>query len=584
MQADRSRPGSRPEKLRRMGAVPSLLGGALGLSLLLGAQDGAQSAEGSIDEAACTGLAGRSIDASAVGLPTRGAKVTAAAWTLAAPATVDASGKSVPAMPPFCKLMGAVAPVDQAASAINFQVNLPAVWNGKAVQYGGGGFNGVLITGLDFLRDSPPDVPAPLMQGYATLGTDSGHQADALPEIQAFALNEEMLINFAFASYKKVHDVAVELMRGSYGRAPERFYYFGGSEGGREGLTMAQRFPNDYDGVVSAVPVINWTALQAAGTRNGVVQQNGGWLNPAKVATLGKAVLAACDQLDGLADGIVSHHEGCAAAFDAKALRCPGGGDGADGCLSDAQIRAVNTFHTPYEPGVPLANGVVAYPGWGYGGEDQPGGMVQWTTGPKPPAFPLPPPSEQSRGWYYGSGAVRYFIARDPGYDPRRFEPSKFATRMAEVSRLMDSTDPDLSAFLARGGRLILKENMADYAQSPFAGIDYYKAVVAGMGQDTVDRFARLYLSPGSNHSGSGVRGTDGSPIPQYVDLLAALDAWVEKGEAPGDHLIQTSQAAQPPFAVTSSRPMCRYPGYPRYNGSGDPLVAASFTCTKPAS
>jgi feruloyl esterase len=155
---------------------------------------------------------------------------------------------------------------------------------------------------------------------------------------------------------------------------------------------------------------------------------------------------------------------------------------------------------------------------------------------------------------------------------------------MGEISALMDSTDPDLSAFQARGGKLILKENTADYAQSPFAGIEYYKSVVARMGQEAADRFIRLYVSPGSNHSGTGVRGTDGSPIPQHVDLLAALDAWVEKNEAPGDHLVQTSQTTQPPFTVLSSRPMCRYPGYPRYNGSGDPLQAVSYRCATSSS
>jgi feruloyl esterase len=560
------------------------LAAAVGTSLLLGLHGGAEATQGAGGEAACSGLAGRTIDAASIGLPTGGTRIESAVPMAEAPAAVDASDKFIPAMPPFCKVLGAIAPIDLAAPAIRFQINLPVAWNGKAVQYGGGGFNGVLITGLEPLRDVPPDVPPPLMQGYVTLGTDSGHQADTLPEIQAFALNDEALTNFAFASYKKVHDVAVELMRVRYGRAPSRFYYYGGSEGGREGLTMAQRFPADYDGIVSAVPVINWTALQAAGTRNGIVQQNGGWLGPAKVATLGRAVLAACDGLDGLEDGIVSHHEGCAAAFDAKTLRCPDGRDAGDACLSDAQIAAVAAFHAPYRMGVPLANGVAGYPGWGHGGEDQPGGMVQWQTGPQPPAFPLPLPTEQSRGWYYGSGAIRYFIARDPAYDPRSFAPAAFAGRVAEVSALMDSTDPDLSAFLARGGRLILKENMADYAQSPFAGIDYYRAVVARMGQATADRFVRLYLSPGSNHSGSGVRGTDGSPIPQYVDLLGALDAWVEQGQAPGDHLVQTSQAAKPPFAVMSSRPMCRHPNYPRYDGSGDPLVATSYTCTAPAS
>ena len=174
-----------------------------------------------------------------------------------------------------------IAPLDPKSYPINIEINLPLEWNGKAVQYGGGGFNGVLITGLDPLRDQPPELPPPVVRGYMSFGTDSGHVAKDLPEIQAFALNDEALVNFAYAAYKKTRDLALEVAGTFYGRKPERLYYFGGSEGGREGLTMAQRFPDDYDGIVSVVPVVNWVALQSAGNRTGIVQQNGGWLNAA---------------------------------------------------------------------------------------------------------------------------------------------------------------------------------------------------------------------------------------------------------------------------------------------------------------
>ena len=132
------------------------------------------------------------------------------------------------------------------------------------------------------------------------------------------------MVNFAYAAYKKTRDLALEVAVEFYGNKPERLYYFGGSEGGREGLTMAQRFPNDYDGIVSIVPVINWVALQSAGNRTGIVQQNGGWLNAAKLALVRKAVVAACDADDGLADGIISRYEDCAKKFDAKTAALPG--------------------------------------------------------------------------------------------------------------------------------------------------------------------------------------------------------------------------------------------------------------------
>jgi feruloyl esterase len=344
---------------------------------------------------------------------------------------------------------------------------------------------------------------------------------------------------------------------------------------------MAQRFPADYDGVVSVVPVISWVGLQVAGNRSGIVQQNGGWLPATKVAVLRKAVVTACDNIDGLEDGIISNYEKCGSVFSTATLRCPSNQE-SDTCLTNAQLAAVDVLHSPYQFKFSLANGVMAYPGFGYGGEDQPGGASQWVWGAKPAAFPAPQGSGQGQAWYYGNGAIRFFIVRDPKFNPLEFSPDAHAERMRNISGLMDSTNPDLSAFAARGGKLIMKENMADYAQSPFAGIGYYKSVVERMGQPVVDRFFRLYVAPGANHGGRGVSGTSGAPIPQYVDLLSILDAWVDMGQAPSDAPIQTTQDPTAPFAVTAARPMCRYPRFPRYIGSGNPNSASSFTCVAP--
>jgi feruloyl esterase len=520
----------------------------------------------------CAALAGRSIDPKLIGLASGAAGVTSAAIERM-PASPAAAEPSVA----YCKVLGEIAPRDAAAPPIRFEINLPESWNRKAVQYGGGGFNGVLITGLDPLRDARLETPVPVARGFATWGTDSGHDNAKLPEIQAFALNDEALENFAFAAYKKVRDAAVEIARLHYGEAPRRVYFYGGSEGGREGLTMAQRFPADFDGIVSVVPVINWVGLQAAGARNGIALMGPGWLSPAKVKTLHKAVMEACDARDGLADGIVSRYASCTTVFDPHKLRCADGHD-SETCLTDAQIAAVETIRKPYVFPFGLANRVTSYPGYNYGGEDQPDGMVAWSSGPKPPVYPLPPPVEQSRAWYFGAGAVRYFLAGDPNLDPREFRPDAFKARIARISALMDSTDPDLSRFAVRGGKLILKENMSDFAQSPFAGIEYYKSVVAKLGQGAVDQFVRFYVTAGANHGGTGVSSVDGAPLPRGVDLLEAIDAWADHGTAPGA-LVQVAQEAKPPFAVTASRPMCRYPAWPRYKGEGSPKEAGSFEC-----
>ncbi len=549
----------------------SVVAAALLLSGLLGATPGLAG-----DAVGCAKLRGLRIPATDIGLPSHGA-VIAAAMAETAPAN-----PSVPeAKIEFCRLLGVIAPVDPRAPEIAIEINLPFTWNRKALQYGGGGYNGVLVTGLAPLRDAPLDLPTPLARGYATWGTDSGHEASALPEIEAFALNDEALTNFAYAAYKKTHDVALRVLMAFYAQTPVKTYYFGGSEGGREGLALAQRFPADYDGIVSIVPVIDWTGLIAAGSRNGVAELQGGWLSPAKVRLLAKAALAACDALDGLADGVISRAEACSAAFDPRRLRCREGRDAGDTCLSDAQLETVETLHRPYAFGFAAANGIEAYPPWLYGGEDQPGGMIDWVTGSEPATVPAKAPPAQGRQWYYASGGIRYVIARDPRFDPRSFSPAAFADRLREVSALMDATDPDLNAFRVRGGKLILKENAADFAQSPLAGIDYYKAVVARLGRAEAESFVRLYVAPGANHGGAGISGSDGSPVPQGVDLLGALDAWASAGTAP-ETLIQTTQAPAPPFATIAARPLCRYPLYPRYRGTGDPRDAASFICTSP--
>ncbi|HLX81027.1 MAG TPA: tannase/feruloyl esterase family alpha/beta hydrolase [Burkholderiales bacterium] len=530
--------------------------------------------------AACAALA-QPIPAAAIGLPTSGASIESA--TLVAPSPLSVRPKVpfappppeiavAPALPEYCQVNGAIAPVDPKAPPIRFQVNLPTQWNGNSLQYGGGGFNGTLISGLALTPSARPDRAAPLALGYVTYGTDSGHQNAANVPLQAFALNDEALVNFAHASYKKVRDVAVELMKRRYGAAPKQLYFFGSSEGGREGITMAQRYPADFDGIFSRVPVVNWVALQAAGTRAGVAQFGDGWLSPAATRLVGEAVIVACDARDGLADGIVSDYEDCLRTFDAAKLRCTAGQT--TGCLSEAQLKSVMAIQTPLRLDFALANGLRGYPSWGRGGESAAGtgpvgGWPSWQSGDAP--HTLPPGPMSSRAWLYGSGAIQYFIARDPNFDPRRFNPDDYAGRMREVSALMDSTNPDLTVFMARGGKLVISVHMADYAQSPYAGIEYYKSVVARMGQPAADSFLRLYVTPGADHMGMGA--------PSSVDMVEVLSEWVERGKAPGD-LVQAAYDLKPPFTVAATRPMCRYPAFPRYRG-GDTGKAESFECAQ---
>jgi feruloyl esterase len=546
------------------GALPMLLAAACLVC-------GATSSEAATT---CVDLKTLRIAASEITLPTSGASISSSQL-----ATVPANPATPGATQEYCKVLGAIAPVDPSAPPINFEVNLPIEWNGKAVQYGGGGSNGTLVTGLGALRDARRDTPVPIARGFATWGTDSGHQNEKLPEPRAFALNDESFVNMAYASYKKTYDVARRLVQAFYDRAPSKIYFYGGSEGGREALMMAQRFPAAFDGIVSVVPVAHYVGGGLARTRLSMLQRDGGWISPAKVKLIHGAVIAACDRLDGLADGVISAYETCTSVFDVSTLRCPGGTDAGDGCLSDKQIAVDRVIHSPLQYPFPLKNGVTTFPGWNYGGEDQPGGMVDAVTGAEAPQFPIVTARTQSDAWITADAFVRLYYARDAKYNTLQFSPEAFAARLREVSELFDATDPDLSAFFKRGGKLILKGNGADYTRSLLQEVSYYKAVVAKMGQAQVDSFIRFYVTPGVNHGGEGVM-SGGAPVPSDVDLLGALDGWADGGRAPGV-LTQLAQERDAPFRVTASRPMCLYPQYPRYNGQGDPSAASSFTCTK---
>ena len=528
--------------------------------------------------AACTALGKVTIASSEFGVPSGAASIDSATLVAGSALAIAEKGPTpaariTPETPHHCRLIGRIAPIDTKAPPIRFQVNLPLNWNGRSVQYGGGGFNGTLITATGLPPAARFDKPSPLAQGYVTYGTDSGHETKQGEPPQAFAMNDEALVNFAHASYKKVRDAAVAIMNRAYGSPPEKLYFLGSSEGGREGLTMAQRYPADFHGIFSRVPVINWTGLQMAGTRNGIATMGDAWLTPAHAKLVGDAVIAACDASDGTADNLVANPAACRKAFDVAKLQCKAG-QAADTCLNDGQVRAVKALHSPYKVPFKLANGVNEYPGWGVSGENlapfgPTGGWRAWWLGASAPK--QPPEPTNSIAWVYGSGAMRYFYAKDPNYDVTKFKPEEHKKRILEVSAMMDSTNPDLSKFRARGGKLIILENMADYAQSPYAGINYVESVKDKMGAGTTNRFVRLYTAPGVDHVGSGA--------PANVDMLDVLADWVERGKAPGT-LEVVEQKVETGFAVTRSLPLCQWPLWPKYN-SGDTAKASSFTCSR---
>lgn len=514
--------------------------------------------------AACTALGGTKIAATSIGAPGNGATV-ASATLVAASSTAGE----------YCQLNGTIAPVDATAPNINFEVNLPTAWNKKALQYGGGGFDGTLITGLAALDMAPAGSSTPLARGYVTFGDDSGHQSKSITD-GSFAANDEALANYGGLTLKKTHDVAMLLLKARYGTAPTKTYFFGSSTGGRDGLTVIQRWPADYDGIVVNRPALNYTGLRLSNVVLGrALYLNGGsgWLDVNKTVLLENAVTKACDTLDGVADGIISNVAACKLQAPAvlAALRCPAGKDTGDTCLSDAQIATVNTIASPMLLPYPLANSVTRYAGYNIlAGSVFAGPYTTRNFGSSPtPANPAG--KNDANQWVTGDQWVKYFITRIPTFNSLTFDPlnpGAYQAQVQQVSAASDATNTGLPAFIAKGGKAIITHGLADEIVSTDSSVDYYNALVQKFGQASVDSFVRFYLMPGVGH-GTG-------PFLPQVDSLGALEQWVENSTTPETLTVTDSTAA----TAGRTRPVCRYPTWPKYTG-GDVNSAASFSCSQ---
>jgi feruloyl esterase len=505
----------------------------------------------------CTALADLTIEPSAISLPTHGATINSATL-VTADAKDNPNGE-------FCKVLGAILPDDPAAPNINFEVNLPSQWNNKALHYGGGGYDGTLITGLANVRFFKPGTETPLKRGYVTFGSDSGHQSPSVAD-GSFAMNDEALRNFGGDQLKKTHDVVMDLVKRRYARLPERLYFFGNSQGGHEGLIIVQRWPQDYDGVVSIHPVYDFVPLQLDGNALSRAMYNSadGWLDPAKLKLLQGAVMQACDRLDGAEDGIISNVAACAATFELAQLRCANGKDTGDDCLSDQQIKTVEAINAPVDFGFKLEGGISSFPRWPILEGADWTGLFGFGIRAKP-SNP-PEPGKDFGLTVLSDPAVRYMVLRDPQADPLQFDPAQHQARLTALSKMIDASSVDISAFKARGGKLILMHGTVDSAVSPYNTIAYYQRLVSHFGRGPLDDFVRFYVAPGFGH-GTG----------QFVvgwDALGALEAWVEKDTPPGPQVIVDTKAGD----RMRARPLCLYPAWPRYGG-GDIDDAASFSC-----
>lgn len=562
------------------------LGAAIATTMLLLCAAARAADPAAKPDSACAQMRNKTVPASAMALPTAGAVVISA---------TDIDGvmaAGAVGVPGYCKVLGRIDALDPKAPAIQFELDLPDTWNRKLLMMGGGGFDGTIPNTAGNVPAGPYDRPVPLARGYAVVGSDSGHEVPTTPQEPlkpgmdaSFALNGEALRNYTGDALKKTHDAAVYLIRLRYGVRPEKAYFAGGSTGGREALEVVQRWPDDWDGVIAWYPAWNHVALVLqVGRIARALAATGAWLDEKKRNALVEAALAVCDKLDGVADGIVSNVAACNARFDpatavlnGSPLRCAGGSDLGHGCLSDAQIRVLQVFNTPIEFEPSLASGETHYPGYNVYGSDlgvsraspvQPF-VTALALGTIPPGVSLLPGESPAVSVFWDQW-VRFVFASDPKFDALSLDPVTRGTLRAnidELAKTLDVNRTDYSAFAKKGGKVLLAHGTADVLVSTRSTEEYYARIQATMGADEVRQFLRFYEVPGFGHAVSSVFNAS-------WDSLTALENWVERGTAPAAQIVADSVGVP-----GRTRPLCEYPRWPKYRGSGDVNSAASFDC-----
>ena len=442
---------------------------------------------------------------------------------------------------------------------INIEVNLPTAWNGRLYMFCNGGWAGESFEAPGRVANRAHGLKA----GFVTAATDTGHSA-ALEPGASFALNRQKLLDFGFRSLHVTAEAAKMMARTYYGASPSKSYYDGCSQGGRQGLILAQRFPNDFDGIIAGAPALNNTGTQL--TRAYWMQ--GLAANPfpaAKLELLANRVYEQCDAKDGLKDGLIDDPRRC----DFKAARdlphCAEGADGAD-CFTAAQIAAAERIHSDV-----MSQGKRYFPGWPVGAEIAgPNGQSGWI------GQQINGPNGLGAWTSFGQNFLRFMTPgvknadSDPSQVFSRFDIDKDPARMEELRQILDATDTDLSAFKRRGGKLLMYFGWADPQLNPLMGVEYYEQVVEKMGTSTAD-FARLFMVPGMFHCGGGV-GTG------VFDTATPLVKWAEASAAPDR--IEASRVVA--GKVVRTRPLCAYPQVARYKGAGSIDESANFACVTP--
>ncbi len=451
----------------------------------------------------------------------------------------------------------------------NFELLLPDEWNGKFVMGGGGGFVGsVMNTSLTF---------GSLQAGYATVGTDTGHQGHPLDASWAHN-NLERLVSFGHQAVHRTAVTAKALTKAYYQDDIARSYFTGCSRGGGQGLMAAQRYPEDFDGIVAGAPAYDWApGLAALATQiNRAMYPDSGDLEeavigPGEQELIESSYLAMCDDEDGLEDGILNDPRRC--GFDVATLLCEG--EKMDRCLTETQLAAVRVIYD----GPKDSRGNPMFYGFPFGGETALGGWSRWLTGGLRyltnldefqggvDAGGFNAPLAPSAFYGFGNGIMRYFVYNDPDWTFDDYDFDTLERDSARVAQTLNATNPDLSAFRERGGKLLIYTGWSDSAAPALAVIGYYEDVLAHDNAAAAD--VRLFMMPGVEHCFGG-------PGPSWVNFLDEIDNWVESDDAPEQISAYWLDENMRP---AGSRPVCAYPAVAKYDGKGNTRNASSFSC-----
>jgi feruloyl esterase len=440
------------------------------------------------------------------------------------------------ALPEFCRVAATLAPSSD--SEIKIEVWMPASgWNGRFEAVGNGGWAGQI---------SVQALAGGIARGYAIAATDTGHSGSD----GSFAFNHpEKLVDFA---YRAVHEMTVQakaFVQAYYGKAPSESYWDGCSTGGRQGLKEAQRYPADYDGIIAGAPANYMTHMltQSLWVAHATLKNPAGYIPRVKYAPIHQAALDACDSLDGVKDGVIDDPTRC--HFDPKAIQCAA--DDTAACLTAPQVEAARRI---YAPAKNPKTGAVIFPGL------EPGSEMGWAGlagGPAPMSI--------------ATDYFKYIVFKNPAWDFKTLDFDKDVALADSLDKGNDNAiDPNLKAFLGRGGKLLMYHGWADMLIAPENTVNYYTSVVnASGGVAAVSDSIRLFMVPGMGHCVGG----DG---PSNFDKLGPLEQWVERKKAP-DRLVATHLTGG---AVDRTRPLCPYPQVAVYSGTGSTNDAANFACT----